>query len=387
MTGPVFEQEVRSVARALWGLPTGDGGADRVNNDEIDCVCHTEDVVHIIECTTDRKMDKFRTQVGKLRNAKTYLERNGDTVKTWIITKEEPTPDQRSHARGLGITTQSLQEFKRRLLNSREYLESRWLYRFGSANDPEDDSYQLPDEEYIEQPLTDSTTDLTSVRAYSINGICNLLKDKKTVVLVGPFGAGKSLTVREVFKSLRQRYYRNSAEPTPVAINLREHWGQNTVEEVLRRHANRVGFSQPHQLVRAWNAGELLPLLDGIDELASPVIAMGRDAIRRSREEALRVIQAFMRDLRGRTGVLLAGRDHYFDSIEEARKLMGLPEGTIFLDVGEFSEVQATSYLQKRGIDANLPTWLPRKPLLLGYLASRACLNRLLPCLEIVAQL
>ena len=372
MTGPGFEQEVRSVARALWNLPTGDGSADRINNDEIDCVCHTEDVVHIIECTTDRKMDKFRTQVTKLTNAKSYLERNGATVKPWIVTKEEPTPDQRSHARGLGITTHSLQEFKRRLLDSRQYLEARWVYRFGSANDPEDNSYQLDDEEHIDQPLTD----LTSGASYSINRICSLLNDKKAIVLVGPFGAGKSLTVREVFKSLRQRYYRNSAERTPVAINLRDHWGQTTVDEVLRRHANRIGFSEPNQLVRAWNAGEMLPLLDGIDELASPVIPMGRDAIRRSREEALKVIQAFMRDLRGRTGVLLAGRDHYFDSIDEARKLMGLPDDTIFVDVGEFSELQATNYLQKKGINANLPTWLPRKPLLLGYLASRGLLDQ-----------
>ena len=372
MTGPVFEQEVRTVARAYWDLATGDGGAERINNDEIDCVCHTEDVVHIIECTTDRKMDKFRTQVTKLTNARSYLQRQGEIVKPWIITKEEPTADQRSHGKGLGITTQSLQEFKRRLLDSRQYLEARWKYRFGSANDPEDENYQLSEEEYIEQPLTD----LTSGKSYSIGGICSLLNEKKTIVLIGPFGAGKSLTVREVFKRLHQRYRRNSTERTPVAINLREHWGQNTVEEVLRRHANRVGFSHPHQLVRAWNSGELLPLLDGIDELASPVIALGRDAIRRSRAEALKVIQAFMWDLRGRTGVLLAGRDHYFDSIDEARKLMGLPIDTIFVDVGEFSEDQATSYLQKRDINASLPTWLPRKPLLLGYLASRGLLGQ-----------
>ena len=174
MTGPGFEQEVRSVARALWNLAAGDGGAERINNDEIDCVCHTEDVVHLIECTTDRKMDKFRMQVAKLTNAKTYLERRGATVKLWIVTQNEPTPDQKSHANGLGITTRSLQEFKRRLLDSRQYLESRWQYRFGSANDPESENYQLADEEHVEQPLTDVTG-----KSYSIDGICNLINNKK----------------------------------------------------------------------------------------------------------------------------------------------------------------------------------------------------------------
>ena len=371
MTGPEFEHEVRSVARALWSLSSGEGAAEFIGNDEIDCVCRTEDVVHLIECTTDGRMPKFREQVNKLTAAKRHLEGRGETVKLWAIGRDEPTPQQRSHARDSSVEAQSMQEFKRRLLDSRYYLEARWNYRFGSANDPESGSYQLSDEEWIEQPLVPTG----SGDNYTINDICNLLKDGKTVVLVGPFGAGKSLTVREIFKHLRRDYYRNRSGRTPIAINLRDHWGQSEIEEILRRHANRVGFEKPTQLVRAWNAGELLPLLDGIDELASPVMAIGDDAIRRSREEALRVIQAFMRDVRGRTGVLLTGRDHYFDSTDEARRLMRLPTDAIFVDVGEFSEDQSTEYLRKKGIRSELPTWLPRKPLLLGYLASRGLLE------------
>ena len=372
MIGPSFETEVRRVARALWNLLPGEAAAERINNDEIDCICRTEDLIHLIECTTDSRMEKFRSQVTKLRNAKSYLEGSNSTVKLWIVAKEEPTPDQRSYARGFGITALSLHEFKRRLLDSTQYLEARWAYRFGSATDPGDGNFQLSEEEYVEQPLTDFISSVP----YSINEICDLLKTKKTIVLIGPFGAGKSLTVREIFKKLRRDFYRDSTESTPIAINLRDHWRQPTVEETLRRHASHVGFEKPHQLVRAWNAGELLPLLDGFDELASPVMAMSRDAIRRSREEALKVIKAFMLDVRGRTGVLLAGRDHYFDSIIEARSLMGLPDDAIFVDVGEFSEDQATDYLRKRGIYEKLPTWLPRKPLLLGYLASRGLLDQ-----------
>ena len=372
MTGPQFEQEVRRVARALWNLSPGDGSAEYINSDEIDCVCHTEELVHLIECTTERTMQKFREQVLKLQNARTYYQNHGETVKLRIVTFHDPTPDQRTFSRGNGVTALSLQECKKGLLDSQQYLEARWKYRFGSASNPEDGSYVLSEEEYVEQPLMPSNSD----ESFSVSEICDLLQRGRTIVLFGPFGAGKSLTVREVFKYLRSEYYREKTGRTPVALNLRDHWGQPSVSEIMHRHADKVGFEKPHQLVRAWNYGELIPLLDGIDELASPVLPMGQDAIRRSREEALKVIQAFMQDARGRTGVLITGRDHYFDSIEEARRLMRLPNDTIFVDVGEFSEDQATEYLRKKNIKSNTPTWLPRKPLLLGYLASRNLLEQ-----------
>ena len=300
MIGPTFEQEVRTVARALWELAPGEGASEFINNDEIDCVCRTEELVHLIECTTDGRMNKFRHQVDKLIGAKRHLERSGHTVKMRIVTVDEPSPQQRSSARSEGITALSIREFKRGLLNSQQYIEARWKYRFGSAIDPEGGNFQFPDDEYVQQPLTRNN----SSESYTINDICNLIRQGNTVVLIGPFGAGKSLTIREVFRRLRSDYYRGREERTPIAINLRDHWGQPRVDEVLRRHAYMTGFDNPNQLVRAWNAGQLLPLLDGFDELASPVMVMKKNAIRKSREAALRVIRAFMNDALGKSGRL-----------------------------------------------------------------------------------
>ena len=356
----------------MWGLGSGNGDAEFINNDEIDCVCRTEELIHLIECTTERTMQKFRDQVQKLKSAKAYLEGQGDTVKLRIVTLSDPSPQQKSNARGNGVTALSLEEFKRGLIESRQYLEARWKYRFGSASDPNDGSFELPEEEYIEQPLMPNSSE----QSYSVEEICQLLREGSTIVLFGPFGAGKSLTVREVFRHLRRDFHRSGAGPTPVALNLRDHWGQQSISEILQRHSEKIGFEKPNQLVRAWNAGQLIPLLDGVDELASPVMPIGQDAIRRSREEALKVIQAFMHDARGRTGVLITGRDHYFDSLQEARRLMRLPNDTIFVDIGEFSEEQATEYLRKKQVHSNLPAWLPRKPLLLGYLASQDLLGQ-----------
>ena len=211
MTGPEFEREVRTVARALWNLQPGEGAAEFINNDEIDCVCRTEELIHLIECTTDRGMMKVREQVSKLISAKRELEKQGETVKLRIVTLEEPTPHHRSHARGSGIIALSIQEFRRGLLNSQQYLESRWQYRFGSATDPESGNSRLSDEEYVEQPLTR----FKSTESYTIKDICDLLALGRTVILIGPFGAGKSLTVREVFRRLRRDFYKNMPVRTP----------------------------------------------------------------------------------------------------------------------------------------------------------------------------
>ena len=54
---------------------------------------------------------------------------------------------------------------------------------------------------------------------------------------------------------------------------------------------------------------------------------------------------------------------------------MHLPPDSIFVEVGEFSEGQTVDYLRKKKVTHALPLWLPRKPLLLGYLASQGLLE------------
>ncbi len=261
---------------------------------------------------------------------------------------------------------------RRRLLDSRSYIDLRLRYRFGSAADPASGNYYLAEDEYVPTPLSESMANAV----FDIKGLADALEDGECLFLLGQFGAGKSITVRETFKELRKRHLQDRAKPVPVAINLRDHWGQFTVDEALRRHANRIGFEKPDQLVRAWNAGQLMVLLDGFDELASP--AWQAKSIRDSRKEALRLVKAFLADSKGRNGILVAGRDNYFDSLAEAKALLSPPPDTHFIYLGEFTEDQATSYLKKKGVSKPLPYWLPRKPLLLGYLATRNLLDSVL---------
>lgn len=374
MTGWEFEDRVRTVARSLWHLSPGQGAAEFIGAEEIDCVCRTEDLVHLVECTQLRTMEKYRLQVNKLVTAKRELERQRQTVKLWVVTEHEPTPDQRRAALTDNITALSLQEFSKRLLDSRSYLEARSNCAFGSAVDPETGQTNLPDNEYIALPITTNE----GAESFSIQDLCAMLTNGESIMLQGPFGAGKSLTVREIFRELKDQHYKNPAAPVPMAINLREHWGQSDVDELIRRHAARVGFERSHELVRAWNAGGIIALLDGVDELASPAFPTDREGIRSSRQRALRVVKEFVSQSKGRCGILLAGRDHYFDSIEEAKRILSLPSDMRYSHIGEFSEEQAAQYLTNKGISHHLPNWLPRKPLLLGYLAAQGLLNDVL---------
>ncbi len=373
--GRTFEEEVRRVVRWVWNLPPGGGAGDFIGGEEIDCVCNTPDVVHLVEVTAQRTLHKVECDTASLLKAKRYLENSGNTVKPWIVTLHEPTPDQQAYARNHKVRILSITELKSRVLRAPDYLNARWLFRFGSALDPSTGSHVLGDDEYVPLPLRDARTgdEYTTQRVVQL-----LVEERKNVILLGPFGAGKSLTVREIFKHLRAKYFKDTDQPIPVAINLRDHWGQDDTDEVLRRHAAKVGFDGRDELVRAWNAGFLVVLLDGFDEVASQAWRIAPADMRNTRHEALRLVRAFVKENQGHFGILFTGRDHYFDSMEEMYRALGLQSTCLTLELGEFTEEQAQRYLKRRGINSPLPKWLPKKPLLLGYLASKNLLHEVL---------
>jgi hypothetical protein len=74
----------------------------------------------------------------------------------------------------------------------------------------------------------------------------------------------------------------------------------------------------------------------------------------------------------GDVGVLLAGRDHYFDDRSELVETLGLSERKVTcVRIGEFDDARARQYLNRKGFSMDLPDWLPRRALLLGHLAAR----------------
>ena len=174
---------------------------------------------------------------------------------------------------------------------------------------------------------------------------------------------------------------RKNSGLVPVAINLREHWGQLYGDEILERHARSIGFSPREDLVAAWRAGIVVLILDGFDELASQVVARADDLhfMREARLQALQPVRDLLLKLPKASGVLLCGRDHYFDGAREMQHALGLTGRSFALvRLGEFTEEQALTFLKRHEAKAILPDWLPRKPLILGYLAHRDLLREIL---------
>jgi hypothetical protein len=101
--------------------------------------------------------------------------------------------------------------------------------------------------------------------------------------------------------------------------------------------------------------------------------------MRQARKRALDGVHDIVTQTPTGVGLLLCGRDHYFDSIVELRDATGIGERPFsIVKIGEFTEGQAKEFLKTNGITIPLPDWLPRKPLLLGYLATHGLLEDVL---------
>jgi len=229
--------------------------------------------------------------------------------------------------------------------------------------------------EKINSPVRKTFTDV------SVKGLSDRLNNGELIVILAPFGSGKSLTTREVFFDLRKHVLSGAhsfGALVPVAINLREHWNEPFGDELLERHARSIAYLPKEDLTGAWRASLIALLIDGFDELTSQISATqdNKSFMRDARHKALTGV----RDLISRTpkgvGILLCGRDQYFDNHKEREHALGLSgrEYSV-VRLGEFDEERAQRYLKRKGIDTPLPDWMPRKPLLLGYLAQKGLLR------------
>jgi hypothetical protein len=375
-----FEAEVRRVAEAVWNLPAGQCQPMHYPNDpvvrEIDGIARLRDVTHLLMVTTSTRLDKVRDDCKKLQSAENIERTRAPAVSKWLITECQLDAQHIEHARKQNVQTLTLAQFQRRFFDSAKYLSLRSRAPFGSARDPLTDSITIPDNAYVALPLRvaiDTSPPQSSLvgRRLSLDQICTRLQSGEIVVLRAPFGSGKSLTTREVFKKLATAHSNDPTKPVPLALNLREHWGEDYFDEILDRHARSIGYAPREDAVVAWRAGMCSLLLDGFDEVAaqSVVRTENKNFMREARRQALTGVREFTQKLPAGVGVLVCGRDQYFDSDAELASSLGISSRKyLVVDLGEFDEVSATDFLRRNGITQGLPDWLPRKPLLLGYL-------------------
>jgi hypothetical protein len=374
-TDSEFEDEVRRIARLLWPTAQYDGSAIE-DGRERDGIFQTPDFVHVIECTVSRSKDKARDDTLKISRLirKLTVKHQTKFVKGWFITHEEPTADQRSAVRetaakeklqGAQVVAVSFDQFRSQLVDARSYLTQREHYPFGSVRDPStgDPKYTPP---YVPLDLIDRTG-----QTYDVDRICGELEAGETFVLLGDYGAGKSVTMRAIFFAAATRFWQNHTLKFPILLNLRDHHGQTDPVEALERHARRVGFDAPSSLVRAWRGGFAILLLDGFDEIAAAGWAGKTKTLRELRFRSMELVRAFHRESSKGTGIALSGRAHFFDTDHEMWTALASRSATRQVNLAEFGQEQVAQFLGRMGWTKGVPAWLPSRPLLLAYLAAR----------------
>lgn len=385
-----FEADVRRVAEAVWNLSPGQCQPMHYPNDpvvrEIDGMARLRDVTHLLMVTTSTRLDKVRDDCKKLQSAEAIERTRAVAVSKWLITESQLDAQHIEYARKQNVQVLTLAQFQRRFFDGPKYLSLRARAAFGSARDPLTDSITVPENAYVPLPMrigldmTHSPASLVG-RRLTLDQVANRLQSGEIIVLRAPFGSGKSLTTREVFRRLSAAHATDPTKPVPLALNLREHWGEDYCDEMLDRHARSIGYAPREDAVVAWRAGMCSLLLDGFDEVAaqSVVRTENRNFMREARRRALAGVRDFTQKVPNGVGIFLCGRDQYFDSDSELASALGLSgRKYIVLDLGEFDESSANEFLKRHGISAALPDWLPRKPLLLSYLLRHQLFDQVL---------
>lgn len=376
----VFEEEVLRVARALWGKERPFQGSQMLDGAERDGVFVGQDVVALVEATVSRRLDKAKKDGDKLKSAsETFVKQYPmKAVKAYFVTRDEPTAEQRQYVSRLnaGIASLSFAQLRGLLIDSREYLSVRSSYPFGSARNPlTGDVEDLG--RYVPLGLLPTNTD-GKPKPMSVADIAARTAGGETTVLLGDFGAGKSMTLRQVHRALADAHLKDATKPFPITLNLRDHQGQRDPDEALRRHAQAVGFDGATQLVRAWRAGGIYLLLDGFDEIATSGWLGQAPTLKNVRYRSVELIRKFVDQTPPSVGVLVTGREHLFDSTQEMLSALGInPRKPVVLRTDQFSDEQIREYLKDSGWGGALPDWMPSRPLLLGYLAASGALTSL----------
>ena len=368
-----FENEVRRIARQLWPAAQFSGAAI-IEGRERDGVFETEESFHLLEATTSRAKAKAEEDSKKLAGLRRKYERQSHdkAVLCWFITRDEPTADQRGAARKHKVRTMSFAQFQSRLIDSKSYLSARDNYSFGSVRDPATGMHS-PSIEFIPLGLSSVSTR----ESVDLEDTLTRLRSGGRLVMLGDFGAGKSMTLRHLYQQLRRDHLKGHSPSFPVFINLRDHYGQTDPAELLHRHSRLIGFGNPAHLIRAWRSGYVHLLLDGFDETTALSIQGLWTRLRENRYRAMEVVRRFAADHPSDAGIVLAGRAHFFDSSLERRKALGLTEIWTEYSLNEFTDEQIRQYLKKGGLSGSVPSWLPSRPLLVAYLASKDLLSEL----------
>ncbi|WP_411698778.1 NACHT domain-containing protein [Conyzicola sp.] len=370
--GPDFEVRALAVARSIHD-PLGLQGSVMYKGAERDALFVSEDHIHVYEFTTLRTKEKAVKDAEKLgsmlRDLANERENAYKALTGWFVTLNEPTAEQNGAVAsaaikfGVRLHAISISTLQQRICDSEEYIQCRDNAPFGSiAYAPAAAGADF---------RVDVTLATQTGSQQSLSDLVDELLEGQRALVVGDFGVGKSHALREVYRALRKEHFkRKKLTPFPVHINLRDCTGLKTPAEILRRHAEEIGFKNERSLISAWRAGACILLLDGFDEVVPVRWLGGASDLKTVRWDAMSPVRRLIAETPADTGIIVCGRSHYFSSLSEMSDALGFDSSSDIKKLNDFTDEQVKEYLQLAQVEWNVPEWIPGRPLLIGYLAA-----------------
>lgn len=350
-----FEDRVREIAGYIWGRPCNPARVGGVN---IDGVAILEPEIRcFVEITEERTLNKVREDVIKLQTAKSAAFSDGIMARCFCVVNGPITSAMTEAAAPHRINVLSIDDFTKHFFDFPTYQAIRADSPFGSAINPitgaSDETKYVP----VKYKVEGRKGDITSIE------LAEMIRNGHNIILLGEYGSGKSRCIREVFRHLSETAVTDCCHP--VAVDLRKSWGLRQGGELIRRHFHDLGLdSLEASAIKAFRLKSLVFLLDGFDEIGSQAWSNDGARLKLIRAKSLEGVKDIVQSNGG--GVLVAGREHYFPSVEEMYSALGMSRDNAIVvrSKNEFSDSELLEYFQNRDIDVEIPSWLPKRPLI-----------------------
>lgn len=348
----MLERVIRRYAEAKFSATAR---AEDIAGVKCDCVLRPDDgTAVVIEITKEQSIDKLRTDLAKFNVIRPHFFAENIFPRCYFITLDDPTPSLIAGGAASRVQVLSVSQFVNSMAGFGDYLNLRSTLPFGSAIDLYTGQPDL--KTYVGVEYTSWTGE-----SYDSKKIADQLLANKTIVLIGDYGTGKSRAVKEIFSELLTGYKKHFH--APIAINLRDNWGLKRAPEIINRHFTDMGLGDrvPDVMKVAYVPG-MIYLLDGFDEIGAQTWSDDPTKLVNIRKQSLVGVKDLIQRAQG--GVLITGREHYFNNDVELMDCLGLENKNIlFLRCQqELSDTQFSELIG--GGVGKLPAWVPKKPLI-----------------------
>lgn len=361
-----FEQRIRDIASFRWNKPAV---AETIAGVKCDCVLKEFDRWIVVEITQENNLQKVRTDISKLLTVRNYLFTEGIFCQCYFVMHDKPTDSMRQSGEAQKVKVMSGTEFQNEYFEYDNYLFSRKQKQFGSLINVDTGR---PEENFYIKVTYRNQKDGNELY---VEDIIKLLKKGRKIILKGDFGLGKSRCIKEIFDYMSRDCLEN---PYVIAINLRDHWGAKRAQEILSRHFEDMGLTAGN-IIKTFENANFVYLLDGFDEIGTQSWSSDMQRMQHIREISVCALKDLISKVQG--GILITGRDYYFNSDDEMLSCLGLDGNqTIILEChSEFTEKELLDFisqnipeLSEKDKIEQLPVWFPKRPLVIQLMHKYA---------------